>query len=106
MTVLSVRQKRDKLDALLARASTLRAGDPLQADLARYLCVRVSGFLEKSTEAIYFEYARSRSAPAITKFVGVRLEDNPLPKSENLCVLAGSFDKKWEDDLRIFLDPE
>jgi hypothetical protein len=106
MTILSVRQKRDSLDALLARASKLPPGDPLQADLARYLCVRVAGFLEKATESIYFEYARARAQPEVARFVGARLEDSPLPKSENLCLLAGSFDKRWEDNLRVFLDPE
>ena len=102
MTTIGVRRQKQAIAALIAQAEALKPGDPLQAHVTHYICIRVSGFIEQAVIEIYSEYARLRGVE-FGRFAGRRLERNPNPNAENLCQLAGDFDRQWEEDLRSFL---
>ena len=107
MTLHSVQQHRDRLQAVFDLASGMVPGEPLQAHVVQYLCVRVQGLLEQSIQLIYFEHARTRSQPSVASYVGKALKRLPRNLSwDELCQLAGRFDPGWETQLRDFMKQE
>lgn len=110
MTLLVVQQQRDRLDAVFELVERLQKTDlpvdlstALTAHLTQYLCVRVTGFIERAARQIYSEHARLRSGPTVASFVSKRLERRYNFNAERLCQLAGEFDPSWGEDLRSFL---
>ena len=104
MTLPAVQQQRDRLDSVFDLVGKLTPGDPLQAHLVQYLCIRVSGFFEQATRQIYYEHARARSAATVARYVTRRLERTQNLNSERLCQLAGQFDPAWQTELEDFLE--
>lgn len=105
MTLSTVQSQRDRIQALFDAAAAVRLGDPVQAHLAHFLCIRICGFIERATEEIYSEYARARSQPRVARFVSRRLE-RVDPRAERLYALAASFDTQWEVELKRVLEPD
>jgi hypothetical protein len=93
---------KQRLDEVFKRASAV-ADMELSADLARYLCVLVSGFLEQAVIEILSEHTRRRSDPSVQKYVGSKLYRFTTANSQNLSDLVGSFDADWHNDLKAFL---
>lgn len=60
-------QAKDRLDDLFSRVNEFSGDLELQSHWARYLCVRVSGFIETSIRSILSEYARKMSAQTTSK---------------------------------------
>ena len=95
-----------RLDSVFDFVSRLPPGDPGQALLTQYLCVRVSGFVERAMRYLYYEHARRRSQPTVAQFVSRRLDRSQNLNAERLCQLAGEFSDAWKVDLRAFIDEE
>lgn len=66
-----VARLKSQLDAAFDRAKRLAyvADLETQADFARYLCVLVSGYLEKSISELVLEHARQCGGPTMQRFV-------------------------------------
>lgn len=108
-----VAQRLNRLDAVFNRCDSVittgsGAPDPFefQSDLGRYLCVLLYGFLEASIEDIFTAYARQRSSPQISRFVGARLRRLPNLNSRALLQIAEEFDPGAKDRVESFLDTE
>jgi hypothetical protein len=80
--------------------------DELRAELAKYLCVLVSGFLEVSCKEILVAFARKRCAPDTLRFVSSRLDWFRSPKTGNIADLLASFDPGGADRWRTSLGDE
>lgn len=78
----------------------------LQSHWARYLCVLVSGFLEKSIHVILTEIAQQQSAPNIANYVGNKVRDLQNPKMEKILELLGYFNSDWSQRVRQATDGE
>lgn len=103
MTTLGVHRQQQAIDSLLAAASELPPGDPAQAYITQFACVRISGFIERAVVEIYYNYANARQ-PVFGRFASRRLDRQSNPNAENLCQLAGDFVSEWEAGLREFLE--
>jgi len=94
--VLSYKQR---LDYLISKVDAFTGDEELQAHLAKYLCIMVSGFLENSLRAIYGEYAVKKSHPNVANYVDSQLDGFQNPNMEKILTLAGSFCPEWRTEL-------
>ncbi|MDE0447748.1 MAG: HEPN domain-containing protein [Spirochaetaceae bacterium] len=101
-----VARQRRQLDTTFARARDLHADVELLSDLARYLCVLVSGYVEQTTIELLIEYARTHSDPRIQRHVerGVRQVTNL--NSQRLIDVVGTMDPAWRSELEDFIVDE
>jgi hypothetical protein len=102
-----VHRLQQKVDATFKRASAITDDLELLSDLARYLCVLVSGFLEQAVKELVLEHARKSATPAtVQRYVEGRLRGFTNARSGRLVELLGSFDPEWMNDLKGFLVDE
>nr|VFJ90868.1 MAG: hypothetical protein BECKH772A_GA0070896_1002423 [Candidatus Kentron sp. H]VFJ91895.1 MAG: hypothetical protein BECKH772B_GA0070898_1002221 [Candidatus Kentron sp. H]VFJ98555.1 MAG: hypothetical protein BECKH772C_GA0070978_1002222 [Candidatus Kentron sp. H] len=92
------------LDAAFERIWNVDSDNPeLQSDLARYLCILVSGYLEKAVVALLLEHARQSGGPTLQRFVERKTGRSMNLNTQRLRELIGSFDPDWEHELATFL---
>jgi len=92
-----------RLDITFRRCGGVGADLELQSDLARYLCVLVSGYLEKAVAELVLEHARRTGAPTLQRFVDQRTKHFTNANSTKLEDLLGSFDPDWRKELEAFV---
>jgi hypothetical protein len=100
-----IHSEKQRLDDTFKRAAAVTDME-LSADLARYLCVLVSGFLERAAVEILLEYTRLHSDPSVHKYVGSELNRFTNAKTQKLLDIFGRFDTNWHKDLTIHLVDE
>ncbi len=88
---------------LVDRIDSFNGDSEIQADLAKYLCVSVSGFLENSLRLIYSEYCQSKSHPNVGNYADNQLGGFQNPNMEKILTLAGSFCPQWRIALEEFV---
>jgi hypothetical protein len=76
------------------------------ADLGRYLCVRVSGFLEQATAVILREFCKKNSWGELQQFAHSWLDQMPNMSSVALIKLVRRFSNAWGDELEAYLSTE
>jgi hypothetical protein len=103
-----VERLRRHLDATFQRIKGLPASVDLeiQSDFARYLCVLVSGYLEKSVSELVLEHARRKGSPTLQRFVEGSTRRFANANMERVLTLLGSFDPDWRRDLESVLAVE
>ena len=98
---------RQRLDATFNRASGMGGDAELLSDFSRYLCVLVSGFLERSIVELVLEHVRRNSHPSVQRHIEARLRRSfTNAKAQRIVDLLGSFDPAWRRDLDAFLIDE
>lgn len=97
---------RRRLDATFARATGVSAEAELLSDLARYLCVLVSGFVDRSVVELVLEHVRRHSQPRVQSYVEARLRRFSNANAQRLIELLGSFDPVWRKDLELYVVDE
>ena len=96
---------RARLDATFLRISRLPYDDlEVRSDLARYLCILVSGFIENAVSLLATAYCRSRSQAPVGNYAGSHLARLQNLKSERLVQVIGSFEPTWRTELVNFLE--
>lgn len=99
--------RRRIIDAAFERARTI-SGIPnveaVQADYARYLCVLVSGFVEKAAAELILEYSQDKAARQIQSFLDSNLRRLTNVDTDRLLKIMGSLDAIWEEKLNQFMD--
>jgi RiboL-PSP-HEPN len=103
---IEVHSLRQRLNAAFARAPHPSTDPQLQADFAKYLCVLVSGFLEKAIASLLIARAEDKASPDVASFVEFSLGRWQNPNSERLLQLLGSFDTEWRRALEANLADE
>ena len=92
-----------QLDALFLRCEAVPDEEELTGDLNRYLCVRVSGFLEQSLVAASRSLCTARSGREGLQFALSWLERAPNPRADEILRLVKRFDKDWANELETVL---
>jgi hypothetical protein len=92
-----------RLDATFKRASGATGDLELSSDLAKYLCVLVSGFLEQSIIELLLEYIRIHAHTSVHQHMEPRLRQFTTAKTHRIIELFGSFDANWRKDLEDYL---
>jgi hypothetical protein len=94
---------RQRIEAAFQRASQINDLET-RADAARYLCILMSGYLERAVRHFYGDFANRRGHPALGRYVERRLDAFQNAKPGKLIELAGDFDAQWAADLTSFMD--
>lgn len=106
MKNIEVVRYKNQLDELFNKISALSEDLELQSHWSRYLCIRISGFLEVSVRAIYGEYAKEKAAPYVANYVESQLKNFQNPNWEKILNLARSFNPGWADNLESATEGE
>lgn len=98
---------RQRLDRKFERIDRFADSDiELQSDFARYLCILVSGFMEKAIQELAMECCRRMASGAARSFAIAQLDRSRNPSVEALLVFVGSFSPEWRDRMDRFLTEE
>lgn len=103
---LAIFSHQQRIDAAFARASQLRAEPELQADFARYLCVLVAGFIEKSLSEVALEHAKQNGSPTLQKYVERNVYKLTNANAEKVLAFVGSFSSTWRESMEHFIVDE
>jgi len=96
---------KSRLDATFLRVSRLPHDDlEVRSDLARYLCILVSGFIENAVAVLATAYCRDRSQQPVGNYAGSQLGRLQNLNSEGLGQVVGAFERSWRDELIGFLE--
>jgi hypothetical protein len=97
-----------RLDATFERGRLIGTHADLetQADFARYLCVLVSGYLEKSLSELIQEHSRQHGGPTLQRFVEKSTRRFTNTNCQKLKDLLGSFNADWRSKLDAVLIDE
>lgn len=101
-----VAKLRQRLDATFKRISDVGSNIEVQSDFAKYLCVLVSGFLEKAVAQLALEHAKRTGAPSLQRFVERNTRRFTNANAQRLKNLLGSFDPIWRRRLENLLIDE
>ena len=99
MRIHSVKQHKQRLDAVFEKIAVLASDPEMGSHWARYLCVLVSGFLEVSVRSVLHEYVRKRSSEEVARYVDGRLRGFQNPTMQRILELSGGFSPAWRDRL-------
>jgi hypothetical protein len=103
-----VARLRKQLDATFERVKDLSADPALEirSDFARYLCILVSGYLERALIEIVLEHARTAGGATLQRFVERRTRQFTNAKCQRILELVGNFDPDWRTELEGILKDE
>jgi hypothetical protein len=98
-----------QLDSTFVRAKKLAAAGAdieTQSDFAKYLCVLVSGFLEKSIAELLLEHSRRAGGPTMQRFVESNTRKFTNANAQKVKDLLGSFNSDWKTRMEAVLIDE
>ncbi|WP_262072113.1 MAE_28990/MAE_18760 family HEPN-like nuclease [Stenotrophomonas sp. Marseille-Q5258] len=99
--------RKDALDAVFERAKKIDLGESeLRADMARHLCILVSGYVDQSIKAFTKEYVEKRSGPTVVRYVEASNKNLTNLKAEKLTNHLLSFDSAWRVPLAALIADE
>jgi hypothetical protein len=99
----AIHSHQQRIEAVFARSVALTQDAELLADHAKYLCVLVSGFIEKSLSEIVLEHARRTGAPSLQRFVEANTSRFTSAKAEKVLQLLAIFDPDWRRQIESTL---
>ena len=100
MKNIEVVRYKTRLDNLFKKVRVLSEDFELQSHWAKYLCVRVSGFLEVAVHEIYSQYAQDKAAQNVANYVTRNLNRFQNPNMTKIISLTNSFNKEWGVSLK------
>jgi len=101
-----INRLKKSLTDLYDRCDQLDSSSEISGDMNRYLCVRVSGFLEQSLLAAARSLCEKRSSGEALRLCLSWLERAPNPRADEIIKLVSRFDSKWAQELEILLSED
>lgn len=99
-----VSSMKQRLDDTFKRIETIGSGTlELKSDFAKYLCVLVSGYIERAIVEIVQEHARRNGSPTLQKFVGASTDKITNLNPQKIADFLRSFSKEWGHEIDEFL---
>jgi hypothetical protein len=90
--------------AVFERVNSIPVDDyQLRADMARLLCVMVSGWLEQAVYELATERCRRHVSGPVLAYAISQLQWSRNPTTETLAALIGCFDLAWQEEFLSFL---
>ena len=96
------RLRRD-LDGLFERAHRLDEADELTGDISRYICVRISGYLEQALASCARSLCSQGSWGPTKQFASSWLNRTPNPRTDEIIKFVQRFDEQWAGELSAVL---
>lgn len=101
-TRTEIARLRKGLDDEIARAEA-QVDLEIRADLARYCCLRVTGFLEQALLVLGIEHLRRLASGTPQNFGLSFLDKSNNPTAEAVLKYVGRFDATWRTELEAHL---
>jgi hypothetical protein len=102
-----VKRLRQQLDETFLRADQETSpGTDLEGDINRYLCIRISGFLEQAVGSCCRALVEVQARENAVTYALSHLDKAPNPRAERLVQLVRRFSSEWADELDNFLSAE
>jgi hypothetical protein len=95
-----------RLDETFKRVDAACLESEVLSDFARYLCVLVSGYLEKAVYELVLEHARKNGGRSLQRFVEHRTKRFTNANTQKLRDLLGDFDSEWGSRFETEIDAE
>jgi hypothetical protein len=97
---------KQELDDTYIRYTTALIDIPInfQGDIHRYICIRLSGYLEQLIYVSLTGYIKSNHNPKVSSFALKHFKYAPNMKPRNFEQLIAKFGDDWSIDLTQFLD--
>lgn len=103
----NVHTARSRLDSTFRRIESIPLDHvELKSDYSRYLCVLVSGFLERAVIELINNYVSAVSHPRAARLVEKKIHRTSNLNAEELTKLIGFLDRQWRAELIDFLGDE
>jgi hypothetical protein len=103
---VEVDRLKQRLDATFKRIDGVDSDLELRSDFARYLCVLVSGYLERAVAELLLEHARRFGGPSLQRFVERNTRGFTNANSQRVQDILGRFDPDWQRTIGAFLVDE
>lgn len=98
---------RERLKGLKQLLDSLPSEPPeVGAELARFLVVRSTGYIEHTFETCIMHFAEAKSHPAVARHVSSGLFRGKNPRSDALLKRMAGFDDLWASDLGALLNDD
>jgi len=106
--VREVEHHRRRIVATFQRASGVvgNGADEIRSDYARFLCILVSGWIEKSVASIVLAYAEGKCPRPLQSHLESSLKRLTNVTAERLLSTMGSLDMGWREQLASGLSDE
>lgn len=102
-----IARQRQRLDDTFFRIASIDENDAeARADFAKYLCVRVSGYLETAVSRLLMAYAATQASPTVARYVSADLVRFQNARKYRLIELFGRFSESWRAELEAYLVDE
>ena len=92
-----------RLDDAFLRASRFVNEPEVEADYSRYLCILVTGFLEKAVEQVILDYVDAQGNQRLSSYVAETLGRGRSMRAETILKVVGDFDQQWKSLLALKL---
>ncbi len=106
MRSIEVVREKQRLDYLFSKGAAFSEDLEIQSHWARYLCILVSGFIERAIRDAYRQYSVKNAAPYVGNYVGGRLKQFQNPKMDKVIQLTQAFSFDWAEALQSTADEE
>lgn len=102
-----VLRQKAALERTFARANKIAVDNyELRSDLAKHLCVLISGWLEASAYELAKQRCRMNSNGPVLSYSLSQLSWTKNPSAETLLELVGFFDLSWQDEFEEIMNLE
>lgn len=96
-----------RIDSLLKNPPSTKIDSPgsmeLDSHWAKYACVLVSGYMEKSVKELLLSYSQLKSESKVSHYLDKSWPNSMNMNSNNIIAIVGKFDKKWEAEIADWL---
>jgi hypothetical protein len=93
---LQVGRLKQGLDETFARVDAIDTSKfELRSDMARYLCVLVTGYVELAVQELTIEWCRRQSSPSVTRYASGQLRRIQNVNGRRLKDVLGFFESTW-----------
>lgn len=111
MTVIEGRahvlRQKGAIDRAFARANAVDVNNhELKSDLAKHLCVLISGWLENAAYELARQRCKRHASGPVLSFAISQLAWTKNPTTDTLLTLVGYFDLTWRDNFDSYLNIE
>jgi hypothetical protein len=91
-----INSQEKKLDQLLRQIKSLKDDDELKAHLARYFCIRISGYLENVVKLLVNGFCEGSSPQPMVNYIDKDLKNLTNLSEEKLLKFLKKFSDDWE----------
>lgn len=91
---LEIQERR--IDDLITTMDAMQ-DDELKSHFAKYVCIKVSGYLENVVKTLVSKYIEKSCPSAIQTFVKNKMRNTTNLSTDKMLLFLENFDKNWRD---------